>query len=162
MLAQKSLHWRSLDVAGKLDEQGVLHVVEKQAIVFTGEWNGGERKFRIFPGQSLRVTGVSRLDPGTGQMRPLTKGDLASGDHYAMTDATTLRWRSRLPSDPAFDKTEIVYEVDYLLSGILQREGDTYILDNDFAFPDRAGVIEAYSLDLTLDPAWKLRRPVPL
>jgi uncharacterized membrane protein YgcG len=162
LLAQKSLHWKGLDVKAGLDPQGILHVAERQAIVFTGDWNGGERKFRLFPGQGLRVAGVSRLDPETGQMRPLSRGDLSQVDHYALTDATTLRWRSRLPSDPVFEKTEIVYEIGYDLSGILAREGDTYILDNDFAFPEREGTIEAFTLDLTLDPAWKLRHPAPL
>jgi predicted amidohydrolase len=35
--AQKSLHWRRLEVAARLDAQGVLHVAERQAIVFTGD-----------------------------------------------------------------------------------------------------------------------------
>jgi uncharacterized membrane protein YgcG len=79
-----------------------------------------------------------------------------------MTDAATLRWRSRAPSDPEFDKTEIVYQVDYELSRILVKEGDRYVLDNDFAFPDRSGRIEAFTLDLALDPVWKLKHPMPL
>ncbi|HKF43030.1 MAG TPA: hypothetical protein VKG01_08025, partial [Thermoanaerobaculia bacterium] len=162
LLAEKSLYWKSLDVNAKLDDRAVLHVAEKQAMVFTGDWNGGERKFRVFPGQGLRLVGVSRLDPAAGQMRPLVQGDLSQLDHYAMTDATTLRWRSRLQSDPDFAKTEIVYEIDYELSGILAKEGNTYILDNDFAFPGRAGTIESFTLDLALDPAWKLEHPMPL
>jgi len=69
LLAQKSLHWRRLDVAARLDANGVLHVAERQAIVFNGDWNGGERTFRLEPGQSLRVLGVSRQDSETGSMR---------------------------------------------------------------------------------------------
>jgi hypothetical protein len=38
----KELHWRSLDVKARLDSQGALHVVERQAMVFTGDWNGAE------------------------------------------------------------------------------------------------------------------------
>src|ERR1019366_9664228 len=52
-LAQKSLHWRALDVKARLDADGSLHVVERHAMVFTGDWNGGERSFRLFPGQRL-------------------------------------------------------------------------------------------------------------
>jgi uncharacterized membrane protein YgcG len=160
VFAQKSLFWRRMDVAAKLDAQGVLHVAERQAIVFTGDWNGGERRFRVAPGQKLRLTGISRQDE-TGQMSPLSQGSLSDVDHYAFTDPTTLRWRSRLPSDPPFEGTEILYELDYELSGILLDEGGTYVLDHDFAFPDRSGRIEAFTLDLTLDPAWKSRTPVP-
>ena len=160
LFAQKTLSWRRMDVAARLDDQGVLHVAERQAIVFTGDWNGGERKFRILPGQRLRFTGISRQDE-TGQMHALASGSLSDVDHYAFTDPTTLRWRSRLPSDPPFEKTEILYELDYDLSGILLKEGGTYVLDHDFAFPDRSGRIEAFTLDLTLDPAWKARAPIP-
>jgi uncharacterized membrane protein YgcG len=161
LFAEKSLHWKSLDVKARLDSQATLHVAERQTMVFTG-WNGGERKFRVFQGQRLRVVGMSRLDPASGGMRPLSQGDLSQVDHYAMTDATTLRWRSRLPSDPEFDRTEIVYQIDYELAGILAREGETYILDHDFAFPDRSGTIEVFTLELSLDPVWKLKRPMPL
>ena len=35
------------------------------------------------------------------------------------------------------------------------RDDDGYRLDHDFAFPDRAGVIERFSLHLTLDPVWR-------
>src|SRR5262249_6231853 len=162
LFAEKSLHWKSLDVQAKLDAQGVLHVSETQAMVFTGDWNGGERKFRVFPGQGLAFKGLSRLDPSTGQMRALSQGDLSEVDRYAFKDSTTLRWRSRKPSDPEFEQTQIVYRLDYDLSGILQKEGDTYVLDHDFVFPDRAGTIEAFHLDLSLDPAWKLLQRQPL
>jgi uncharacterized membrane protein YgcG len=161
LFAEKSLFWRRLDVAARLDAQGALHVAERQAIVFTGDWNGGERKFRIRPGQKLRFLGISRQDEN-GQMRSLAQGSLSDVDRYAFTDPTTLRWRSRLPSDPQFEQTEILYELDYELSGILLREGGTYVLDHDFAFPDRSGRIEVFTLDLSLDPAWKARHPVPL
>jgi uncharacterized membrane protein YgcG len=162
LLAAKSLHWKRLDVQARLDAQGVLHVAETQATVFTGDWNGGERKFRVFPGQRLLFKGLSRQDPSTGQTRALSQGDLSEVDRYAFTDSTTLRWRSRRPSEPEFDGTEIVYRLDYEISGILQKEGDGYVLDHDFVFPDRAGTIEAFALDLSLDPAWKLLHPRPL
>jgi uncharacterized membrane protein YgcG len=160
LLAEKSLHWRRLDVAARLDSAGVLHVAERQAMVFTGDWNGGERTFRLAAGQKLHLEGVSRQDEN-GQMRALKEGDLSSVDRYAFTDPRTLRWRSRLPSDPPFDDTEILYELDYTLSGILTRAGSAYALDHDFAFPDRQGTIEAFSLELTLDPVWSPDRPVP-
>ncbi len=161
LLAQKSLYWKRLDVVARLDSQGVLHVAERPAIVFTGDWTGGERKFRLGPGQKLHLTGVSRLDPDSGQMLPLKEGDLTEVDNYAFVDPVTLRWRSRLPSDPPFDGTEILYELDYTLSGILTRQGSVYVLDHDFAFPERSGTIEAFSLELALDPAWKPDSPLP-
>ena len=107
-LAQKSVHWRALDVKAQLDTDGKLHIVERHAMVFTGDWNGGERSFRLFPGQKLSFEGIRRLDPTTGAARDLTSGSLDEVDRYAFTDATTLRWRSRLPSDPPFENTESV------------------------------------------------------
>jgi hypothetical protein len=41
-----------MDVRAILDADGRLHVTESQAMVFTGDWNGGERIFRVSPGQS--------------------------------------------------------------------------------------------------------------
>jgi uncharacterized membrane protein YgcG len=161
LLAEKSLSWKRVDVIARLDSQGVLHVAERQAIVFTGDWNGGERKFRLGPGQKLQLSGVSRLDIGSGQMRPLKEGNLDEVDHYSFVDPLTVRWRSRLPSDPPFERTEIVYELDYTLSGILTRQGNSYLLNHDFAFPDRSSTIEVFSLELALDPVWKPDSPVP-
>lgn len=152
--AEKTLHWRAVDVKARLDGTGVLHIVERQAIVFTGDWNGGERKFRLFPGQTLSFESLRRVDPSTGETREIERGDLSQVDRYGFTDATTLRWRSRLPSDPEFVNTELVYDIAYRLSGVLLKQGDSYVLEPEFAFPDRSGAIEAFSLVLDFDSAW--------
>src|SRR5450830_408235 len=151
----KELKWSRFDVSAKLDADGRLHVVERQAIVFTGDWNGGFRKFRKSVGQKLDFEGLSRVDKAAGQSHSLSPGDLSGVDQYKWIDSTTLWWRSRLPSDPEFDHTEIVYEVRYTWSNILVHSGDTYRLDHDFAFPDRDNVIEKFTLDLSIDPAWR-------
>ena len=155
LCAEKSLHWRAMDVRARLDADGRLHVTERQAMVFTGDWNGGQRAFRVNPGQSLKLEGIWRVDPETGERKPLSKGDLSEVDRYGWKDSRTLRWRSRRPSDPPFAGTEIEYEIAYTLSGILLRQGDGYVLDNDFAFPQREGPIEEFSLELELDPVWQ-------
>lgn len=158
---QRELHWDALDVEATLDDTGTLHVVERQSMVFTGDWNGGERIFNLRPRQDLRVIGVDRIDPSTGQTTALTEHSYIDDvDEYAMTDAHTLRWRSRLPSDPPFRNTAIRYAIGYELSGVLLKDGDTYTLDHDFAFPDRDGEIRRFSLKLTLDPAWQPNEPV--
>ncbi len=154
-LAQKSLHWRALDVKARLNADGSLHVVERHAMVFTGDWNGGERSFRLFPGQRLSFESMRRLDPATGAVRDLKSGSVDEVDRYAFTDATTLRWRSRLPSDPPFENTEIGYEISYTLSGVLLKQGETYVLDHNFGLPSAEQTIEALSVDLELDPAWR-------
>jgi hypothetical protein len=151
----RTLHWKSMDVKASLDADGLLHVSERQNMVFDGDWNGGERKFRVEPGQQLTLSGVTRIDPATGARTPLVEGDLSSVDHYAFTDPRTLRWRSRLPSDPPFSNTEIDYELDYTVSGVLEKRGGTYRLAHDFAFADRDGSIDRFSVDLALDPTWK-------
>jgi uncharacterized membrane protein YgcG len=158
---EKRLSWRAMDVRAKLDSDGRLHVTERQAMVFTGEWNGGERIFNVRPGQSLKLEGLWRVDPATDEKKRLSEGSLSEVDRYGWTDTRTLRWRSRRPSDPTFSDTEIDYEIAYTLSGVLLRQGDTYLLDHDFAFPDRAGPIESFSLDLELDPVWQPQKPWP-
>jgi uncharacterized membrane protein YgcG len=152
-LGARELHWSDFAVKARLDAAGALHVVERQTIVFTGDWNGGYRKFRIGPGQKLEFEGLRRI-PEAGEAVALVSGDTSDVDHYEFSDPTTVRWRSRRTSDPPFSATAITYELAYTLSGILSRTGGTFQLDHDFAFPDRDGVIERFTLDLELDPAW--------
>src|SRR6185436_4783310 len=61
-LAQRELHWDRLVVDAQLDAEGRLHVTETQGMVFTGDWNGGERVFNIRPQQKLSSVRVSRLE----------------------------------------------------------------------------------------------------
>lgn len=151
---EKSLRWAELAVRARLDAEGVLHVEERQVMVFTGDWNGGERRFNLRLGDRLELLRLSRVDPATGQARALAEGDLADVDEFSWVDDSTLRWRSRLPSDPPFAETTIPYVLEYTLSGILEKEGGLYRLDHDFAFPDRVGSIDRFSLDLDLDHVW--------
>ena len=63
---------------------------------------------------------LTRVDPRSGQRVPLRPGDLSAVDEYAIDDSphksVTLRWRSRLPSDPAFDHTAVIYVIAYRIS----------------------------------------------
>ena len=152
---EKELHWPEMAVEARLDPDGRLHVRERQAMVFTGSWNGGERIFRLEPGQQLRFHGISRLEDG-GQAIALTQGSLDQLDHYRVIDRRTLRWRSRRPNDPPFQGTELTYVLDYTLSNILvPQEDGSFRLDHDFAFSNREGAIERLVLDFTLDDAWQ-------
>lgn len=157
----RTLHWRSIEVKATLDADGLLHVSERQNMVFDGDWNGGERRFRLEPGQELNLAGITRIDAETGAQTPLSDGSLTEVDRYSFTDPKTLRWRSRLPSDPPFANQEIDYVLDYSISGVLEKKGDAYRLNHDFAFSDRDGPIEHFTLDLTLDPTWKTEAPFP-
>ena len=160
--AARELHWRSIDVAARLEPDGSLHVVETQAMVFTGDWNGGERSFRLEPGQQVRLVGLTRIDPATGAETALRKGNLDAVDEYRWTSRTLLRWRSRLPSDPPFDQTEIDYRLELVYTGILQGgSGGEYLLDHDFAFADRAGDIGSFSVALELGSGWEALDPAP-
>ena len=153
-LAQRELHWDRLDVEARLDRAGRLHVTETQTLVFTGYWNGGERTFDIRRGQSLSFIGISRVSGG-GVLNLKEDRTLSRVDDYAWTDARTLRWRSRLLTDPPFNRTAMTYVLRFELSRVLVRHGDDYRLDHDFAFPDRAGTIDRFNLRLTLDSAWQ-------
>lgn len=148
----KSLHWRAIEVDAHLDGSGLLHVAETQTYVFDGDWNGGERQFVTYVGQSLQFEGVDRLDGE--HVIPLTRGDLAAVDHYDLLDGSTLRWRSRLPEDPLFENKELTYRIRYTMSGILRGRDNHYRLAHDFAFPDRPGTIDRFVLRFTLDPQW--------
>ncbi len=150
----KSLHWRSFDVTAKLDADGRLHVREQQSMVFDGDWNGGERRFNIRPGQSLDFERIVRVE--NGRDIPLTRGDLSQVDHWDFVGNDHLvRWRSRLPSDPPFQSRELTYALEYVLSNILVQTSRGAHLHHDFAFSDRAGVIENFSLHLDIDPVWR-------
>jgi uncharacterized membrane protein YgcG len=164
--AARELHWRELAVSARLESDGTLVVSERHAMVFDGDWNGGERIFRLGFGHRLELDGVYRRDAPEGEWRALERGSLDRLDRWSWADSKTLRWRSRRPSDPPFARREIGYRLDYRLSGILQRRGESWILDHDFAFPDRVGPIERFTLDFELAPEWSavgaLPRPAPV
>jgi uncharacterized membrane protein YgcG len=148
-------------VSAELDREGRLHVLEQQSIVFNGAWNGGERRFNLRPGQRLIMHNIYRIDPTGNRRISLQQGNLARVDHWVWHNATTLRWRARLPSDPPFSHKVITYILDYTLSGILLPVQNGYQLNHDFAFPNRDGVIQQFSLQLTLDPSWQVRGKLP-
>lgn len=153
-LAQRALHWDNVDVAAHLDAEGRLLVTETQTIVFTGDWNGGERRFNIRPRQKLQLINLDRAE-GDGWKPMVRDSSLDDVDDYAFTDDTTLRWRSRLPNDAPFADTKIKYRLLYQLSNIILKDGDGYKLDHDFLFPDRQGLISRASVTLTFDPEWQ-------
>jgi uncharacterized membrane protein YgcG len=155
----RELHWKSLAVAAELDAAGVLHVRERQHMVLTGDWNGGERVFLLYPTQEVVLHGMTRVDPATGSSLPMREGSLDDLDHYGWISASTLRWRGRLTTDPEFRGTEIVYDLDYSLYGALKEADGAYVLDHDFAFADRQGVIEDHAVTLRIDPAWRVDGP---
>lgn len=157
----RELHWREVTVQARLDAEGRLHVRERQAMVFTGDWNGGERAFRLSDEHVLELESIKRLDP-RGIEIELAAGDLALTDRYDWSDSSTLRWRSRQPQDPPFSGTELTYILSYRLGNILVAQADdTYLLDHDFAFTERDGAIERFTLDLELDPVWATGQSLP-
>src|SRR5438105_4789920 len=128
----RTLRWRELAVTAHLDADGRLHVQERHSIVFNGDWNGGERIFRSSLENVLDLERISRID-ASGRAVPLRKDkSLSHVDDYAWHDSNTLRWRSRLPSDPPFHNQEITYVIDYTDANILipQQDG-SYLLDHN-------------------------------
>jgi uncharacterized membrane protein YgcG len=158
-IAQRALHWDSVDVAAHLDAEGRLLVTETQTMVFSGDWNGGERRFNIRPRQRLQLITLERAE-GDGWKPMVRDSSLDDVDDYALTDDTTLRWRSRLPDDAPFAETKLTYALRYQLSNIVLKDGDEYTLDHDFLFPDRQGTIAHASVTLTFDPEWEPRTSV--
>ncbi len=157
----RTLHWRGLAVTAHLDGDGRLHVQERHSIVFNGDWNGGERIFRRNLENVLRLERISRID-ASGRAIPLREDkSLAHVDDYAWHDSNTLRWRSRLPSDPPFQNQEITYLLEYTDANILIPTDGSYLLDHNFGLPDLQWPIDAYSLDFSLDPVWQPIDAVP-
>lgn len=152
--AQRTLHWSDVSVTARLDSAGVLRIDERQVIVFNGEWNGGERRFDTRRGQRLEFIGMRRVGDD-GVARPMTQGNLSAVDRYLFTDERTLRWRSRLPNDPPFANDTITYVLSYTITNALQPAANGYLLDHDFAFANRDGVIDQFSATLTLDEPWQ-------
>ena len=156
--AERELHWDALEVEAHLNGNGVLDVTEHHTMVFTGDWNGGERVFNVRPRQKLEFGGIERIDAKSGSPQPLQETSIPNNvDDYTWANSRTLRWRSRLPSDPPFAGTRLTYVLHYKLSGILLKDDAQFLLNHDFAFPDRPGPIEHFSLTLDLDPAWHPR-----
>ena len=150
----RALDWPHFHVTARLDADGTLHVREVQTLRFTGDWNGGERRFDVRLGQRFALARVQRVDAATGDTIALVDGDLDLVDHYALTDGQLLRWRSRLPDDPPFDGTERTYILDYRYGHILQPRDDAFVLDHEFAFRDRTDDIRDFTLRLAIDSAW--------
>lgn len=159
--AGRTLYWKSVDVKAHLDGEGKLHVRERQTIVFDGDWNGGERGFRLEPHHELHLAGMKRIEPD-GTVVVMRRGDLSQVDMYAL-NGDMLRWRSRMPDDPPFANTELTYEISYVMSGVLvpvkRLDGERYFLNHDFAFADRPAEIRKFSLDLTLERFWTIDGP---
>jgi uncharacterized membrane protein YgcG len=159
--ADKTLRWSQLATTAHLDADGRLHVAERHTIIFNGDWNGGERTFRRTLDEVFRFERMSRIDE-SGKATPMREDkSLAQIDDYAFTDSRTLRWRSRLPSDPAFENRAITYLIEYTEGNILIPKSGEYLLDHNFGLPDLQWPIDAYSLDLTIDPVWQATGKVP-
>jgi uncharacterized membrane protein YgcG len=151
-LAQRALHWESVAVTAHLDATGQLRVDETQTMVFTGDWNGGERKFNVRRGQ-FSFKGISRYRDG--RFVPMAADARLDGVDEYWLNGTILRWRSRRSSDRPFSGTPLRYEMRYALSSILLKQDDHFLLDHDFAFADRNGAIQRFVLQLSLDPVWR-------
>ena len=150
----RELTWPLVSVSARLDADGRLHVVERQIMRFTGDWNGGQRIFANRRGDEFTFERISRVN-ADGTLRPLERGDLDRVDGYDWTDGNTLRWRSRLPSDPPFDGTELTYQLEFSYGSILQIRQDTlYLLAHDFAFAEREGVFSRFEVEIDVDSAW--------
>ncbi|HUP49091.1 MAG TPA: DUF2207 domain-containing protein [Thermoanaerobaculia bacterium] len=159
--ADRSLRWSRIDVTAHLDADGVLRVEEKHAIGFNGDWNGAERTFGDTLEDVLRLEHISRID-AFGRAVPLRKNkSLRRVDDYAWHESKTLRWRSRLPSDPPFRNQVITYVIAYRQSYILVPANGAHLLDHNFGLPDLEWPIDEYSLHLTLDPVWQPLGRVP-
>jgi len=156
----KSLSWSMLESDAFLDKEGNLHITETQTIVFHGDYNGGERRFpmqmRLESGPFVKFEGIERLDKET--WTPLQYGNLERNHHYEYDRWNGLvRWRARYPSDPPFRGESLQYRLKFIWPQVLKRTDSGIVLDHDFAFPDREGVIKAFRTRLRVHPSWSAR-----
>jgi uncharacterized membrane protein YgcG len=157
----KTLHWKAVDVTARLADDGRLHIVETQTIVFDGDWNGGERRFNVRPDQALQLESLAEIGPD-GETIPFSQISLDEPRSWGWHGDNVLRWRARLPTDPLFHDTVKIYVLTYSMTGVVMRRGDRYRLSHDFAFPGRDTPIERFTLELTLDPAWQTSSEMPM
>lgn len=150
----RSLSWDALTVHAKLDAQGMLHVTERHAMVFDGAWNGGERRFQLRSWQGLDVRSLSEVDPTTQARTLWVEDDLDRVGEY-QRNGNVLRWRARMPDDPAFASTRKTYEIEYSIAGTLIEEDGAYRFEHNLAFPERDGVIRVFDAVLEVDPVWE-------
>ena len=114
LAAPRQLSWNALDVDARLDADGVLQVAERHTMVFTGDWNGGERVFNVRPRQKLEFLGMERVDAVTSARHTMHEAPVPDDvDEFSWTGARTLRWRSRLPADPPFANSTLIYVLHY-------------------------------------------------
>lgn len=158
----REIEWRSLNVRARLDADGALHIREQHQMVFTGDWNGGERRFSLGPTEWMRFESMAGIEPDDEE-RFMLKGQLDVVDGYDWQPVEhLLRWRSRRPQDPVFDHTALGYRIDYVLSGAVQGDDDgSYALSHDFAF-ERDSEIERLHVRLELGPGWSTSVPAPI
>lgn len=150
----RTLRWPEVRVDAHVDADGVLRVVERQRMAFNGEWNGGERRFDVRRGQEFTLLGMKREGPQG--FYALQGGSVDEVDRYNLFDGNVLRWRSRSANAPPFVNDTLTYEITAEYRYVLQyTHDDTFQLDHDFAFRDRAVPIERFVLQVTLDSAWR-------
>jgi uncharacterized membrane protein YgcG len=151
----QALRWKSMAVDARLESSGALLVTERHDIVFDGPWNGGERPFRAGAARPELIA-LTRVDPRTNRSYPLSPARTAEMevDQYAWA-GSNLRWRARRASDPPFRNHESIYVVQYRLTDVVRPDGDRYLINHDFAFTDRPGVMERFTLALAFDPGWE-------
>ena len=87
----RALRWRRVGIDARLDSAGMLHVAETQEMVFTGAWNGGERRFNVRPGQTFTFERMERLDSAGGVVIPMTEGNARRVDGYELADRSEER-----------------------------------------------------------------------
>ncbi len=151
---ERTLEWPSMHVDAHIDANGNLRVRETQTILYNGDWNGGERRFTVGLQQRFNFEKMVRVDSAGAGDITMVGGDLDLVDGFDLTDSHTVRWRARHPTDPPFVNARRTYRLEYNYSNILIPDGTTYRLNHDFAFADREGPIDAYTLDLSADPVW--------
>ncbi len=154
---QRSIWWPSVEVQARLESDGTLRVRERQELVFNGDWNGGRRNFRVKSGQYFSLDSVVRIDSLDGVTRHTLTAGTTDVVHGYEINGYELRWRVKLPYDPPFVETHVVYELFYSYRNILNagNDPDQFILDHDFAFSDRDGVIERFVLDIEPGSGWR-------
>jgi hypothetical protein len=154
----KSIRWPFITVQAQIDADGTLHAVEKQTIVFDGNWSGGRRQFTVAPNQRFSVDGVTKYDDGA--LTQLTRGNLNVIDHYDLLPGNELRWRIRADGASPLRHRELEYRISYTLSNVLEQDPDgTWALTHDFSFANRPVSIDFFEVKVVFDPIWRATKP---
>ncbi|MDD4179917.1 MAG: DUF2207 domain-containing protein, partial [Candidatus Margulisbacteria bacterium] len=140
----KSLYWERIDVDIYINQDSSVDVTEKQAYVFTGDYNGGYREIKLSGFDSL-----SDIRVAEGEVE-YQRGNLDKY-HFTVTGGRgtkMIKWRSRWPDEPPYDQTPKTFTINYKIHGLITYQKDFDELYWKAIFEERESMVNRATVRL--------------